>query len=75
MSNPDNFHETKFEDLTPDQRKALIRLANSWAKVEGWCLINKAIGKLVIIGGLGVIILVSQSVDAIKNLLRGFGKQ
>lgn len=74
MSNPDS-DNLNLESLTPEQRKALIRLATAWAKVEGWCLINKAIGKFVIFGGLGIIILLSQGIDAIKNLLRGFGKQ
>lgn len=74
MSNPDEQDEIKFDDLTNEQRKSLIRLANAWARVEGWCLINKAIGRVVLIGGLGVIILLSQSIDAIKNLARSFGK-
>jgi hypothetical protein len=74
VSNPDDPINVAFDDLTSEQRKSLIRLANAWSRVEGWCLVNRAIGRVILIGGLGLIILLSQSIDAIKNLARSFGR-
>lgn len=55
-------------DLSEDELKALKSLAKLWARVEGWCAVNRWIGKTLIIGGVGLLILLSQGLDAIKNI-------
>lgn len=47
----------------------LQRLLRVLARIEGWCVVNRAIAKAIIIGGLGLLILFSNALDAIKNLL------
>lgn len=55
--------------LTPEEIERLRRFSGVLERVEGWCLINRAIAKIVLIGGIGLLILFSNALDAVKNLL------
>ena len=56
-------------DLDPEEIERLKRVARVLARIEGWCLINRAIGKFIFFTVIGLLILLSQGLDAIKNLL------
>lgn len=55
--------------LSQEDIERLQRFAGILERVEGWCLVNRAIAKAVIIGGIGLLILFSNALDAVKNLL------
>ena len=38
-------------------------------RMDGWCVINRQLGKFVFFTAVGLLILLSQGLDAIKNLL------
>ena len=56
-------------DLTPEEKEAVVRMAQAWRRIEGWCRINRAIGKFVFLTIIGLLIALSQGLDAIRNLL------
>ena len=57
------------EPLSEDEIASLQRLARILTRIEGWCLVNRAIAKVLIVGALGLLILFSNALDAVKNLL------
>lgn len=60
---------SELEELTPEQKKALIWLAGVLERMNGWCAVNKWIGKTILITGLTALILFSNAIDAFKHLL------
>ena len=57
------------EKLDADDLRRLSWLLAVIGRVEGWCLVNRWIGKMVIATIIGFLILTSQAWDAIRNLL------
>lgn len=47
----------------------LDRLLATLRMVDGWCRVNRAIGKWIIVGGISLLILLSGAWDALRNLL------
>lgn len=67
------------EDLvsvTLPRRKAdlLFKILDTVETVEGWCRFNRWLGKWLIIGGLTAIVLFSDALNGLKNILSTFGK-
>jgi len=54
--------------LSPEEVAALARIAKVYGRIEGWCKVNRAIGKFVFFTVIGLLILLSQGLDAIRNL-------
>ncbi len=61
--------EDFIKSLSPSDVKRLEWLLGIIGKIDGWCAVNRWIGKYLIIGGIGLLILFSQGLDAIKNLI------
>lgn len=59
----------KHESLEPEEIERLRKIARVLARIEGWCSVNRSIGKFIFYAVIGLLILLSQGLDAIKNLL------
>jgi hypothetical protein len=57
------------EALDADDVRRLTWLLAVVGRIEGWCSINRWIGKVVIAGIITFLIMTSQAWDAIRNLL------
>jgi hypothetical protein len=57
------------EALDADDVRRLTWLLAVVSRIEGWCSINRWIGKVVIAGVITFLIMTSQAWDAIRNLL------
>ena len=55
--------------LSPEEIERLQRLAALLKRVDGWCRVNRSIGKFIIVTVIGLLIIMSQGLDAIRNLL------
>lgn len=55
--------------LEPDDLRILSWLIKTLRMVDGWCRVNRAIGKFLIVGLLLGLIMLSNALDAVKNLL------
>lgn len=55
--------------LDPEDIERLKQLAKTLKRIDGWCRVNRVIGKFIIITIIGSLILLSQGLDAIRNLL------
>lgn len=60
--------------LSEDDTKRLEWLLGIVEKIEGWCNINRMIAKFVIVSVIGLLIVMSQAFDAVRNLLGWGGK-
>ena len=68
MSNPaDEDHITV--TLPKDDYQRLSKLLSTLKMVDGWCRINRAIAKFLIFGIITALIVMSQTLDAVKNLI------
>jgi hypothetical protein len=68
-------HTTKFiASLSKDDIGRLNWLLQVIEMVDGWCKINRVIGKFLIASIIGALILFSQGFDALRNLLSWGGK-
>lgn len=65
MTEPEEF----IAKLSVEDRRRLTWLLNIIGKIEGWCVINRAIAKVILVGAIGLLILFSNALDAIRNLL------
>lgn len=54
--------------LEPEDIERLKQLAKTLKRIDGWCKVNRAIGKFIIVTVIGLLILFSQGLDAIRNL-------
>ena len=57
------------DKLTPEDEERLIRISRVYGRMENWWKINKAIGKFIFFTAIGLLIVLSQGFDAIRNLL------
>ena len=57
------------ENLDADDLRRLSWLLAMIGRVEGWCSINRWIGKVVIAGAITILIMTSEAWMAIKHLL------
>lgn len=57
------------EKLDADDLRRLSWLLAIVGRIEGWCAVNRWIGKVILVGGIGALILLSNVVDAVKNLI------
>jgi hypothetical protein len=57
------------DKLSPEDIRRLQWLLACIERIEGWCLINRWIGKTILVGGIGMLIWFSNILDAFKNLL------
>lgn len=55
--------------LSKDDINRLSWLLGIVEMVEGWCKINRMIGKFIIVFIIGTLILFSQAFDAVRNLI------
>ena len=62
--------------LSLPRRKAdlLIKIIDTVETIDGWCRFNRWLGKWVLIGGLTAIILLSDALNGLKNILSSLGK-
>jgi len=62
--------------ITLPKRRAdlLMNLLDSYEMVSGWCRFNRWLGKWVLIGGLTAIVLLSDALSGLKNILSTIGK-
>lgn len=70
----DNSEELVTVTLPRRRADLLFRLLDAVEKIEGWCVINRWIGKWILFAGLTAIILLSDAIDRAKNMLHSFGK-
>lgn len=56
------------EKLDADDMRRLEWLLRIIGRVEGWCAVNRWLGKVVIAGIITFLIMTSQAWDAIRNL-------
>lgn len=60
--------------LPKSRAENLMNLLSAYEMVSSWCRFNRSIGKWVLIGGLTMIVLMSDALSGVKNLLSAFGK-
>ena len=62
--------------VTLPRRKAdlLFKILDTVETIEGWCRFNRWLGKWVLFVGLTAIVLFSDAINGIKNILSTFGK-
>ena len=63
-------------NVTLPRRKAdlLFKILDAVEMIEGWCRFNRWLGKWVLIGGLTAIVLLSDALNGLKNILSSLGK-
>jgi hypothetical protein len=75
---PEQLTDTSEEHVTVTlpRRKAdlLIKLIDTVDTIDGWCRFNRWLGKWVLIGGLTAVVLLSNAIDGLKNILSSMGK-
>jgi len=74
LSRPQDEKEFINVSLPKDDFQRLSKLLETLRRIDGWCSINRAIGKFIIFGAIAVLVVLSQGFDAVRNLLSGFGK-
>jgi hypothetical protein len=57
------------DQFSSEDAERLKRFAGLLERVDGWCKINRWIGKFILVGGIGLLILFSNALDAVKNLI------
>ena len=75
MSNPPELPEYTRDfiaGLDKEDIETLARIIAVFRKAQGWCAINRWLFRGVFFGVVGIIILTSQGIDAIKNLFQFF---
>lgn len=60
--------------LPKARAELLFRLLDAFAMIDGWCRVNKWIGKWVLVGALTGIVLLSDALSGLRNILSSFGK-
>lgn len=62
--------------ITLPKRKAdlLFKIIDAVEMIENWCRFNRWIGKWVLVGGLTAIVLLSDALNGLKNILSSLGK-
>lgn len=55
--------------LEPDDVRLLLRLIRIMKRIEGWCAVNRWIGKTLLYGALTLLVLLSGAVEAIQKLI------
>jgi len=62
--------------ITLPRRKAdlLFKIIDAVEMIENWCRFNRWIGKWVLIGGLTAIVLLSDAINGLRNILASLGK-
>ena len=73
---PEQLKDDEHITITLPKARAelLFRLLDAFAMIDGWCRVNKWIGKWVLIGALTAIVLLSDALNGIKNILASLGK-
>lgn len=73
-SPPDVENDTVNVTLSSTDYQLFMTFISTLRRIDGWCKINKAIGKWLLFGGITLLILMSQGLDAVRNLLGLSGK-
>jgi len=68
--------ETDFVNvmLPREDYRRLSKLLDTLRRVDGWCSINRSIAKIFLYGAIAALIVLSQVLDAIKNIFSSLGK-
>lgn len=61
--------EAFIKSLGPDDIKWLQWLLTALKRVDGWCRINRFIGRYLILGAIAVIVLMSNGYDALARFI------
>lgn len=54
--------------LSYEDARRLQRLLSLWRSIDGWCRVNRFIGHVLFFGLLAAVILLSNALDAVRNL-------
>lgn len=60
--------------LPKSRAENLMNLLAAYEMVSNWCKFNRSIGKWALIGGLTLVVLLSDALSGIKNILSTLGK-
>lgn len=60
--------------LPREDYRRLSKLLDTLRRVDGWCSINRSIAKIFLYGAIAALIVLSQALDAVRNLFSGLGK-
>ena len=56
------------DNLPPETWRRLLSLLKLMERMEGWCQVNRAVGKFVLFTIIAGLILFSDALDALRNL-------